>query len=132
MIPCVRTVSLYKTSGHWNHYRENMFPAMELEDEQLVLRPMNCPHHMMIYASQLHSYRDFPIRIGEVANNFRYEPSGTLKQIERARHFYQNEAHLFVTPEQIKSEVSAVCDLISEVYRDFNITDYRAVILRTK
>ena len=128
MTPCVGTVNLYKTSGHWDHYRENMFPVMELEDEQFVLRPMNCPHHMMIYASQLHSYRDLPIRIGEVAHDFRYEPSGTLKGIERARHFCQNDAHLFVTPEQIKSEVSAVCDLIFEVYRDFNITDYRCVL----
>lgn len=128
MTPCVGTVNLYKTSGHWDHYRENMFPVMELEDEQFVLRPMNCPHHMMIYASQLHSYRDLPIRIGEVAHDFRYEPSGTLKGIERARHFCQNDAHLFVTPEQIKSEVSAVCDLIFEVYRDFNITNYRCVL----
>ena len=128
MTPCVGTVNLYKTSGHWDHYRENMFPVMELEDEQFVLRPMNCPHHMMIYSSQLHSYRDLPIRIGEVAHDFRYEPSGTLKGIERARHFCQNDAHLFVTPEQIKSEVSAVCDLIFEVYRDFNITDYRCVL----
>ncbi len=128
MTPCVGTVKLYETSGHWEHYRENMFPVMELEDEQFVLRPMNCPHHMMIYANQLHSYRDLPIRIGEIAHDFRYEPSGTLKGIERGRHFCQNDAHLFVTPEQIKDEVSNVVDLIFEVYRDFNITNYRCVL----
>ena len=97
-------VNLYKTSGHWDHYRENMFPAMEMEGESYVLRPMNCPHHMMIYASRPHSYRQLPIRIGEIAHDFRYESSGTLKGIERGRHFCQNDAHLFCTPEQIKSE----------------------------
>ena len=128
MTPCVGTVKLYETSGHWEHYRENMFPVMELEEEQFVLRPMNCPHHMMIYANQPHSYRDLPIRIGEIAHDFRYEPSGTLKGIERGRHFCQNDAHLFVTPEQIKDEVASVVDLIFEVYKDFNITDYRCVL----
>ncbi len=128
LTPCVGTVDLYKTSGHWDHYKENMFPAMEVEDEQFVLRPMNCPHHMMIYANRAHSYRDLPIRIGEVAHDFRFEASGTLKGIERARHFCQNDAHLFVTPEQIKGEVAAVCDLIFEAYRDFHITDYRCVL----
>ena len=101
---------------------------MELEDESFVLRPMNCPHHMMIYANQMHSYRDLPIRIGEIAHDFRFEPSGTLKGIERGRHFCQNDAHLFVTPEQIKDEVSTVCDLIFDVYKDFGITDYRCVL----
>ena len=128
MTPCVGTVGLYETSGHWAHYKENMFPVMDLEDEKFVLRPMNCPHHMMIYANQQHSYRDLPIRIGEIAHDFRYEPSGTLKGIERGRHFCQNDAHLFVTPEQIKSEVSAVVDLIFDVYKDFGITDYRCVL----
>ena len=128
MTPCVGTVGLYETSGHWAHYKENMFPVMELEDEKFVLRPMNCPHHMMIYASQQHSYRDLPIRIGEIAHDFRYEPSGTLKGIERARHFCQNDAHLFVTPEQIESEVSKVVDLIFDCYKDFGITDYRCVL----
>ena len=128
LTPCVGTVGLYKTSGHWDHYKENMFPAMEVEDESFVLRPMNCPHHMMIYANRPHSYRQLPIRIGEVAHDFRFEASGTLKGIERARHFCQNDAHLFVTPEQIKSEVAAVCDLIFEVYKDFHITDYRCVL----
>ena len=128
MTPCVGTVDLYRTSGHWEHYKENMFPMMEVEDEQFVLRPMNCPHHMMIYANRPHSYRQLPIRIGEVAHDFRFEASGTLKGIERARHFCQNDAHLFVTPAQIKDEVSAVCDLIFDVYQDFGITDYRCVL----
>ena len=128
MTPCVGTVDLYRTSGHWDHYKENMFPAMEVEDESFVLRPMNCPHHMMIYANRPHSYRQLPVRIGEVAHDFRFEASGTLKGIERARHFCQNDAHLFVTPDQIKDEVAAVCDLIFDVYKDFNITDYRCVL----
>ena len=128
MTPCVGTVDLYRTSGHWDHYKENMFPAMEVEDESFVLRPMNCPHHMMIYANRPHSYRQLPVRIGEVAHDFRFEASGTLKGLERARHFCQNDAHLFVTPDQIKSEVAAVCDLIFDVYKDFNITNYRCVL----
>ena len=128
LTPCVGTVALYQTSGHWEHYRENMFPAMEVEGEQFVLRPMNCPHHMMIYANQLHSYRDLPIRIGEIAHDFRFESSGTLKGIERGRHFCQNDAHLFVTPEQIKEEVGSVVNLIFDVYKDFGITNYRCVL----
>ena len=128
MTPCVGTVNLYKTSGHWDHYKENMFPAMEVDDEAFVLRPMNCPHHMMIYANKRHSYRDLPIRIGEIAHDFRYEASGTLKGIERGRHFCQNDAHLFVTPEQIKDEISRVVDLIFSTYEDFGITDYRCVL----
>ncbi len=128
MTPCVGTVELYKTSGHWDHYKENMFPAMEMEGESFVLRPMNCPHHMMIYANKLHSYKDLPIRIGEIAHDFRYEASGAVKGIERGRHFCQNDAHLFVTPEQIKSEFKSVVDLIFDVYKDFHITDYRCVL----
>ena len=128
MTPCVGTVELYKTSGHWDHYKENMFPAMQVDEETYVLRPMNCPHHMMIYANQPHSYRNLPLRIGEIAHDFRYEASGALKGIERGRHFCQNDAHLFVTPEQIKDEVSKVCDLIFECYKDFGITDYRCVL----
>ncbi len=128
LTPCVGTVDLYKTSGHWDHYKENMFPAMEVEDETFVLRPMNCPHHMMIYANRPHSYKELPIRIGEIAHDFRFEASGTLKGIERGRHFCQNDAHLFVTPDQIKSEVASVVALIKEVYRDFNITNYRCVL----
>ena len=128
MTPCVGTVELYKTSGHWDHYKDNMFPAMEMEGEAYVLRPMNCPHHMRIYANRPRSYRALPMRIGEIAHDFRYEASGTLKGIERGRHFCQNDAHLFVTPEQIKDEVAAVCDLIFDVYKDFGITDYRCVL----
>lgn len=128
MTPCVGNVELYKTSGHWDHYKENMFPAMEVDGESFVLRPMNCPHHMMIYSNKLHSYKDLPIRIGEIAHDFRYEASGAVKGIERGRHFCQNDAHLFVTPEQIKSEFKNVVDLIFEVYKDFNITDYQCVL----
>ena len=128
LTPCVGTVDLYKTSGHWDHYKDNMFPPMEMEGESYVLRPMNCPHHMRIYDAHPRSYRNLPLRIGEIAHDFRYESSGTLKGIERGRHFCQNDAHLFCTPEQIKSEVAAVCDLIFSVYRDFNITDYRCVL----
>ena len=128
MTPCVGNVELYKTSGHWDHHKENMFPAMEVDGESFVLRPMNCPHHMMIYSNKLHSYKDLPIRIGEVAHDFRYEASGALKGIERGRHFCQNDAHLFVTPEQIKDEFKSVVDLIFDVYKDFGITDYRCVL----
>ena len=128
LTPCVGTVDLYKTSGHWDHYKDNMFPAIELEGEAYVLRPMNCPHHMRIFANRPRSYRQLPLRIGEIAHDFRYESSGTLKGIERGRHFCQNDAHLFCTPEQIKDEVAAVCDLIFDVYRDFGITDYRCVL----
>ena len=128
LTPCVGTINLYKTSGHWDHYKENMFPVMDIEGEQIVLRPMNCPHHMMIYANRNHSYKDLPLRIGEIAHDFRYESSGTLKGIERGRHFCQNDAHIFVTPDQIKDEFSKVVDLIFEAYKDFNITDYRCVL----
>ena len=128
LTPCVGTVDLYKTSGHWDHYKENMFPAMEVDEEVYVLRPMNCPHHMRIYANQPHSYRNLPVRIGEISHDFRYEASGALKGIERGRHFCQNDAHLFVTPEQIRDEFSKVCDLIFDTYKDFGITDYRCVL----
>ena len=128
MTPCIGTVNLYKTSGHWDHYKDNMFPAMQVEDEEYVLRPMNCPHHMRIYANRPRSYRNLPLRIGEIAHDFRYEASGTLKGIERGRHFCQNDAHLFVTPDQIKSEIASVCDLIFDAYKDFKITDYRCVL----
>ncbi len=128
LTPCIGTVDLYKTSGHWDHYQKNMFPAMQVEDEMYVLRPMNCPHHMRIYANSPHSYRNLPVRIGEIAHDFRYEASGTLKGIERGRHFCQNDAHLFVTPEQIKDEFSKVVDLIFDTYKDFGITDYRCVL----
>ena len=133
MTPALGNVELYKTSGHWDHYKENMFPKMDVDGESFVLRPMNCPHHMMIYANNLHSYKDLPIRIGEIAHDFRYEASGALKGIERGRHFCQNDAHLFVTKEQIKEEFKNVVDLIFDVYKDFNIKNYRCVLsLRDK
>ncbi len=128
LTPCVGNVELYKTSGHWEHYKDNMFPAMEVDGEAFVLRPMNCPHHMMIYSNKLHSYKDLPIRIGEIAHDFRYEASGAVKGIERGRHFCQNDAHLFVTPEQIKDEFKRVVDLIFDVYKDFGIKDYKCVL----
>ena len=128
LTPCVGTVDLYKTSGHWDHYKENMFPPMEVEGESFVLRPMNCPHHMRIYANRPHSYKELPIRIAEIAHDFRFESSGTLKGIERGRHFCQNDSHIFVTPDQIKDEVKGVCDLIFSTYEDFGITDYRCVL----
>ena len=119
--PDLGSVELYKTSGHWDHYKDDMFPAMELDEEAYVLRPMNCPHHMVIYGNQLHSYRDLPIRIAEIANDFRYEAAGAVKGIERARSFTQNDSHIFCTPEQIEKEFKGVLDLIIEVYKDFNI-----------
>lgn len=125
LTPPLGSVELYKTSGHWDHYKDDMFPAMKIDDEEFVLRPMNCPHHMMIYSNELHSYRDLPIRIGEIARDCRYEASGALKGIERARSFCQNDAHIFVTPEQIKDEFGLVVNLILEVYKELNITDYR-------
>ncbi|WP_044934045.1 threonine--tRNA ligase [Pseudobutyrivibrio sp. LB2011] len=128
MTPCVGTVQLYQTSGHWDHYKENMFPAMEVEGESFVLRPMNCPHHMRIFANRPHSYKELPIRIAEIAHDFRFESSGTLKGIERGRHFCQNDSHIFCTQEQIKDEVKSVCDLIFSTYEDFGITDYRCVL----
>ncbi len=125
LTPPLGNVELYKTSGHWDHYQENMFPKMEVEGEEFVLRPMNCPHHMMIYGNTIHSYRDLPIRIGEIARDCRFEASGALKGIERARTFCQNDAHLFVTHEQIESEFKCVVDLILEVYQELNIKNFR-------
>ena len=123
--PCVGTVNLYKTSGHWDHYKENMFPMMKVDEEEFVLRPMNCPHHMLIYKNKLHSYRDLPIRIGEFATDFRYEASGAVKGLERVRCMCQNDAHLFATPEQIGEEFKKVVDLILAVYKDFGIKNYK-------
>ena len=125
MTPSLGNVELYKTSGHWDHYKEDMFPAMELDEEAYVLRPMNCPHHMMIFKNSLHSYRDLPIKIAEIANDFRYEASGAVCGIERTRAFTQNDSHIFCTKNQIKQEVKGVIDLILDVYKDFNFKDYR-------
>ncbi len=123
--PCVGTVNLYKTSGHWDHYKENMFPMMKVDEEEFVLRPMNCPHHMLIYKNKIHSYRDLPIRIGEFATDFRYEASGAVKGLERVRAMCQNDAHLFVRSDQIGEEFKKVVNLILDVYEDFGITKYK-------
>lgn len=125
MTPSLGNVDLYKTSGHWDHYKDDMFPKMELDNEAYVLRPMNCPHHMMIYKNFLHSYRDLPIRIAEIANDFRYEASGACCGIERTRAFTQNDSHIFCTPEQIESEIKGVIDLILDVYKDFGFENYK-------
>lgn len=122
--PSLANVELYKTSGHWDHYKEDMFPVMKMENEEMVLRPMNCPHHMLIYKNKLHSYRDLPIKIGELAHDFRYESSGSVCGLERVREMCQNDAHIFVTPEQIKSVFGEVVRLILSVYEDFGFKDY--------
>ena len=123
--PPLGNVELYKTSGHWAHYQESMFPKMEVEGEEFVLRPMNCPHHMVIYGNELHSYRELPIRIAEIARDCRYEASGALKGIERVRTFCQNDSHIFCTLEQVESEFKGVVDLILECYQELNIKNYR-------
>ena len=124
MTPSLGNVDLYKTSGHWDHYKEDMFPAMELDDEAYVLRPMNCPHHMMMFKNSLHSYRDLPVRIAEIANDFRYEASGAVCGIERTRAFTQNDSHIFCRLDQIKDEFQGVVKLILDVYKDFGFNDY--------
>ena len=121
--PSLATTNLYKISGHWDHYKDDMFPIMQMENEELVLRPMNCPHHMLIYKSEMRSYRDLPIKIGELAHDFRYENSGAVCGLERVRQMCQNDAHLFVRPDQIKEEVGKVINLIFEVYiKDFGFS----------
>ena len=125
MTPSLGNVELYKTSGHWDHYKDDMFPKMELDDEAYVLRPMNCPHHMMMFKNRLHSYRDLPIRIAEIANDFRYEASGAVCGIERTRAFTQNDSHIFCRPDQIEPEVKGVIDLILDVYKDFGFKDFK-------
>ncbi|WP_203361517.1 threonine--tRNA ligase [Bacillus sp. REN10] len=122
--PVMGSVELYKTSGHWEHYQENMFPMMEMDNEQLVLRPMNCPHHMMIYKNGIHSYRQLPIRIAELGTMHRYEMSGALSGLQRVRGMTLNDAHIFVRPDQIKEEFKRVVELILEVYKDFDLNDY--------
>ena len=123
--PSLANTELYKISGHWEHYKEDMFPEMKLDNESFVLRPMNCPHHMLIYKNKLHSYRDLPIKIGEMAHDFRYEASGAVTGLERVRQMCQNDAHIFVTRNQIKSVVSDVMSLILDVYKDFRISEYK-------
>lgn len=123
--PVLGNVELYKTSGHWEHYQEDMFPKMELDNEELVLRPMNCPHHMMVYKSDMRSYRDLPIRIAELGMQHRYEMSGALTGLHRVRAMTLNDAHIFCRPDQIKEEFKRVVTLITKVYEDFGIKEYR-------
>ena len=123
--PPLGNVDLYRTSGHLEHYKDAMFPIMEVEGEEFVLRPMNCPHHMVIYGNDIHSYRELPIRIAEIARDCRYETSGSLKGVERVRTFCQNDCHIFCTPEQIEDEFKGVVDLILEVYKEMGIKEYR-------
>ena len=123
--PPLGNVNLYKTSGHLEHYKDAMFPIMQVEDEEYVLRPMNCPHHMVIYGNDIHSYRDLPLRIAEIARDCRYETSGSLKGVERVRTFCQNDSHIFCTPDQIESEFKDVVDLILECYEDLGIKNFK-------
>ncbi len=123
--PQLARIDLYKMSGHWDHFKDNMYPPIRFENkEELVLRPMNCPHHIMIYQHELHSYRDLPLRIAELGTMYRYERSGVLSGLSRVRAMTLNDAHIFCTPEQIKSETVRVLQLIERVYRDFGFTDY--------
>jgi threonyl-tRNA synthetase len=123
--PVLGSVELYKISGHWDHYQEDMFPKMEMDNEELVLRPMNCPHHMMIYKSDMRSYRDLPLRVAELGTMHRYEMSGALTGLHRVRAMTLNDAHIFCRPDQIKEEFSRVINLIRKVYEDFGIKEYR-------
>jgi threonyl-tRNA synthetase len=123
--PVLANVELYKTSGHWDHYHEDMFPRMQMDNEELVLRPMNCPHHMMVYKNEMHSYRDLPVRIAELGTMHRYEMSGALTGLHRVRAMTLNDAHIFCRPDQIKEEFARVIQLIRLVYEDFGIDQYR-------
>ncbi|MBB6452066.1 threonyl-tRNA synthetase [Salirhabdus euzebyi] len=122
--PVLGSVELYKTSGHWDHYQEDMFPPMEMDNEDLVLRPMNCPHHMMVYKNQLHSYRSLPLRIAELGTMHRHEMSGALAGLQRVRAMTLNDAHIFCRPDQMKDEFIRVVNLVQAVYKDFGIDDY--------
>lgn len=123
--PIMGSVDLYKTSGHWDHYQEDMFPPMEMENEALVLRPMNCPHHMMVYKNKPHSYRELPIRIAELGMMHRYEASGAVSGLQRVRGMTLNDAHIFVRPDQIKEEFIRVVQLVIDVYKDFKFKEYK-------
>ncbi|WP_028783415.1 threonine--tRNA ligase [Thalassobacillus devorans] len=122
--PVLGSVDLYKTSGHWDHYKDDMFPVMEMDNEDLVLRPMNCPHHMMVYKNQLHSYRNLPVRIAELGTMHRHEMSGALAGLQRVRAMTLNDAHIFSRPDQLKDEFIRVVRLVQAVYEDFGINDY--------
>ncbi|MFB4166681.1 threonine--tRNA ligase [Virgibacillus sp. JSM 102003] len=122
--PVLGSVDLYKTSGHWDHYQDDMFPTMEMDNEDLVLRPMNCPHHMMVYKNQLYSYRNLPVRIAELGTMHRHEMSGALAGLQRVRAMTLNDAHIFARPDQLKAEFIRVVELVQKVYEDFGINDY--------
>ncbi|WBL31342.1 threonine--tRNA ligase [Candidatus Phytoplasma sacchari] len=123
--PILANTKLYKISGHLDLYKENMFPIMNIKnEEELVLRPMNCPHHMMIFKKTLHSYKDLPIKIAELGMMHRYEHSGAVSGLQRTREMTLNDAHIFLTEEQIKEEFTNIISLILEVYNDFNIKEY--------
>ena len=122
--PVLGSRGLYETSGHWAHYSDDIFPPMELDNETFLLRPMNCPHHMMIYKNKRHSYRELPIRIAELGTMHRYEASGAVSGLQRVRGMTLNDAHIFVRPDQIKEEFMNTVQLVIDVYKDFNITDY--------
>ena len=123
--PVLANVELYKTSGHWDHYRDDMFPPMKLDEtEEMVLRPMNCPHHMMVYNNKPHSYRELPIRIAELGTMHRYEASGAVSGLQRVRGMTLNDSHIFVRPDQIKDEFKRVVHMIQDVYEDFGFEDY--------
>ncbi|TMI76910.1 MAG: threonine--tRNA ligase [Bacillati bacterium ANGP1] len=123
--PDLASVQLYKISGHWDYFREAMYPPMKIDNDELVLKPMNCPHHIMIYKQEQRSYRDLPVRIAELGRMYRYEKSGTLSGLHRVRSMTLNDAHIFCRPDQVKQEFAAVVRLIQQVYQDFRITDYR-------
>jgi len=123
--PDLAKVDLYKRSGHWEHYHDDMFPPMDLETEQMVLRPMNCPHHILVFESKKRSYRDLPVRIAELGTMYRYERSGVLSGLSRVRCMTLNDAHIFCTPDQIKDEFSGVMRLVEQAYKDLGITKYR-------
>ena len=122
--PALGKVDLYKRSGHWDHYQENMFPPMQIEHDELVLRPMNCPHHILVYETQMHSYRNLPVRIAEFGTMYRYERSGVVGGLSRVRAMTLNDAHIFCTPDQIKSEFAGVMQLVEKVYSQLGITEY--------
>ncbi|MFK5882741.1 MAG: threonine--tRNA ligase [Candidatus Izemoplasma sp.] len=131
--PMLGTKRLYEISGHWDHYRDNMFPVMERDGETFVLRPMSCPHHMIVYKSDLRSYRDLPIRYAEIVTQHRYEASGSLSGLERVRAMTLTDAHIFVREDQIKKEVLDAYNLILQAIYDLDLEiEYVELALRDK
>jgi threonyl-tRNA synthetase len=122
--PHMGKVELYETSGHLEHYGEDMYPSMKMDNEELVLRPMNCPHHMMVFKHEPHSYRELPVRIAELGTMHRYEMSGALSGLQRVRAMTLNDAHIFCRPDQIQSEFIKAVQLMQRVYHDYQIKDY--------